>query len=210
MTRMKEAPAVYILNNFKCRPSWLLPILFVIGLIAVAAMLMAAPALAADVADQPDTPVLTGLPIGVVIVSFVMTGIGYGLNYVLPFLKTDAQKGLAHVLYQMVGVAAFEVATSSDFGFNQQTLVAFVTALATFGFSHGLLFKPTGWSTKLGGGRNKSEGPMLTSMARPVQLGLTVDEMLEPSPLETKVMNILASSGLPAPAVQVVDPVRWV
>jgi hypothetical protein len=110
----------------------------------------------AATADQPDTPVLNGLPLGVIAVSLGMTVIGYGLNYLLPFLKTDPQKGVATAVYQAVGVTLFELATNSDFGLNEQTGVAFLTAMATWAFSHGLLFKPTGWSTKLGAGRNAS------------------------------------------------------
>lgn len=117
---------------------------------------LCAGAYAANTADQPDTPILTGLPLGVIVVSLGMTVIGYGLNYLLPFLKTDPQKGVATAVYQAVGVTLFELATNSDFGFNEQTGVAFLTAMTTWAVAHGLLFKPTGWSTKLGAGRNAS------------------------------------------------------
>lgn len=109
-------------------------------------------------AEQPDTAVLTGLPLGVIITSVAVTCVGYVLNYLLPFLKTDEQKGIATAIYQAAGVAIFSLASGSDFGLNQETLVAFVTAMAVWGFSHGLLFKPTGWSTKLGAGRNAQDG----------------------------------------------------
>lgn len=110
-------------------------------------------------APVPDGPAITALPVGIIVVSFVMTGIGYGLNYVLPFLKTDKQKGVAHAVYQAIGVTLFELATGSNFGLNKETGTAFVVAMATWGLSHGLLFKPTGWSTALGAGRNKNGDP---------------------------------------------------
>lgn len=125
--------------------------------VAVLVMVAVSDASAQEAADQPDTPVVTGLPLGIIIVSVGMTIVGYGLNYLLPFLKTDAQKGVATAIYQAAGVTIFELATGSNFGFNQETLVAFITAMATWAFAHGLIFKPTTWSTKLGAGRNLSE-----------------------------------------------------
>lgn len=121
---------------------------------AVALMVFPGLALAQEPAEQVDTPVLTGLPVGIIVVSFLMTAVGYVLNYVLPFLKTDRQKGVAHAVYQAAGVILFELATGAGFGLNEATLTAFITAIATWGVSHGLLFKPTGWSTALGAGRN--------------------------------------------------------
>jgi hypothetical protein len=160
--------------------SWvngLLPLLFALILITVAALLLAAPvwAQATDVADQPDTPVVTGLPLGIIVVSFGMTALGYLLNYLLPFLKTDPQKGIATAVYQAVGVTVFELATSSDFGLNQQTLVAFVTAMGVWAFSHGLIYKPTGWACKLKAGQNKQDVQHVTPvvMARQPTLGLS-------------------------------------
>lgn len=133
-----------------------LPRVFFAALMLACAALMFTPllALAQEPAEQGDTPVLTGLPVGIIVVSFVMTAVGYVLNYLLPFLTTDKAKGIAHAVYQAAGVILFELATGSGFGFNEATLTAFITAIATWGVSHGLLFKPTGWSAALGAGRN--------------------------------------------------------
>jgi hypothetical protein len=127
---------------------------FAFALAFASYLIFPALALAQEPAEQVDTPVLTGLPVGIIVVSFAMTGVGYILNYLLPFLRTDKAKGVAHAVYQAVGVTLFEMATGSDFGFNEQTLTAFITAIAVWGVSHGLLYKPTGWSTALGAGRN--------------------------------------------------------
>lgn len=125
------------------------------GLLALVALILFPPlSQGQEVAEQVDTPVLTGLPVGIIVVSFVMTGVGYALNYLIPFLRTDKQKGVAHAIYQAAGVILFELATGSDFGLNEATLTAFITALAVWGVSHGLLYKPTGWATALGAGRN--------------------------------------------------------
>jgi hypothetical protein len=142
--------------------SWALAVTSVVVLVL---FLLAAPAHAqsvpgaGDVAPVPDGPALTVLPIGVIVVSFVMTAIGYLLNHMLPFLRTDAQKGVAHVFYQVIGVELFELATGSGFGINKQTGVAFVVAMATWGFSHGLIYKPTTWAPLLGAGRHAGDPP---------------------------------------------------
>src|SRR5437870_5622137 len=98
-------------------------------LLAIAAPAAAA---AAETAEQPDTPIVTGLPLGIIVVSLGMTLVGYVLNYLLPFLKTDQQKGVATAVYQAAGVTLFELATGSDFGLNEQTLVAFLAAMAVW------------------------------------------------------------------------------
>lgn len=153
---MKEID--YMRVSRRATLSFILTILCILALPALALGQGEPPPGPAEPAPLPDGPALTGLPLGIIIVSFVMTAIGYGLNYLLPFLKTDKAKGIAHAAYQLIGIAAYEVVTSSDFGFNEQTVAAFVVALGTFGVSHGLLYKPTGWATALGAGRNK-DGP---------------------------------------------------
>lgn len=110
-----------------------------------------------DPAPVPDGPAITALPVGIIVVSFVMTGVGYLLNYALPFLKTDEAKGVAHAVYQAAGVTLFELATGSNFGLNKETGTAFLIAMATWAFSHGLIYKPTGWAYSLKAGQNSSE-----------------------------------------------------
>lgn len=143
-------------------------IMYLIGLLVLFALslLMFVPAASiaqgvpgpGEPASLPEGPALTALPLGIIVVSFVMTGLGYALNYALPFLKTDRAKGLAHGFYQLLGVTGYELATGSDFGFNEQTGGAFVVAILTWGLSHGLLFKPTDWAVNLGAGRNAGDG----------------------------------------------------
>jgi hypothetical protein len=110
-------------------------------------------------APVPDGPAITALPVGVIVVSFVMTAVGYLLNHFLPFLRTDAAKGVAHAVYQAVGVALFELATGSGFGLNKQTGVAFLVAMATWAFSHNLIYKPTTWAPLFGAGSNHGDIP---------------------------------------------------
>jgi hypothetical protein len=147
---MEEGFMTLFLSAVRRGPFILLPV-------ALALLAFASPVFAQAPADQPDTPVLTGLPLGVIVVSVAMTAVGYVLNYLLPFLRTEQQKGVATAIYQAAGVTIFELATGSDFGLNEPTLVAFITAMAVWGISHGLLFKPTGWNATLGGGRNAAD-----------------------------------------------------
>lgn len=109
-----------------------------------------------DAASVPDGPALTALPLNIVVVSVVMTAVGYVLNHFLPW-KSDQAKGVANAVYQAVGLVLYDLATSSDFGFNEQTGTAFVVAMSTWALAHGLLFKPTGWNMTLGGGSNRTK-----------------------------------------------------
>lgn len=105
-------------------------------------------------APIPTGIALTALPLGVVLTSFFVTGLGYGLNYVLPKIMSEPVKGAMQWVYQAIGVVGYQLAVGDGFGLNEQTLVAFVVAIGTYGVSHNFLYKPPGWNVKLGAGRN--------------------------------------------------------
>lgn len=137
-------------------------LLSLLGLLWVGATIASAAAI--DGVPGPATPApipsgnaLTALPLGVVLVSFFVTGLGYGLNYVLPKIVSEPVKGVMQWVYQAIGVVGYQLAVGDGFGLNEQTLVAFVVAIGTYGLSHNFLYKPPGWNVKLGGGRNLSD-----------------------------------------------------
>lgn len=109
-----------------------------------------------DAAPQPEGSVITGITLGVAVVSFVTTGLGYLLNYVLPFVRSEQAKGVMQWVYQAIAVALYQIVFSDDFGFNTETYVAFAEAIAVYGFAHGLLYKPPGWNVRLKAGQNRT------------------------------------------------------
>jgi hypothetical protein len=110
-----------------------------------------------EVAPQPEGNVITGITLGVAIVSFLTTGLGYLLNYALPFVRSEQSKGVMQWVYQAIAVVLYQLAFGDGFGFNTETYVAFAEAIAVYGLSHNFLYKPPGWNTTLRAGQNRQD-----------------------------------------------------
>lgn len=83
----------------------------------------------------------------------------YVINHHAPWLSEQA-KGIATLLVSGVIGAVYAGIESGNFGWNDPTVAAVLTAiLGAFG-AHALIFKPAGWNTALGGGSN-AQGPPL-------------------------------------------------
>jgi peptidoglycan/LPS O-acetylase OafA/YrhL len=77
----------------------------------------------------------------------------YVINYHAPWLSEQA-KGIATLLVSGVIGAVYMAIETGNFGWNDATVSAILTAiLGAFG-AHALVFKPSGINTALGGGSN--------------------------------------------------------
>ena len=138
--------------------------------IAVAALLMAAfsmPAfaLAADAVNQPPDNVLTGLPLVEILLGMVTPLVGYLLNHFAPWASEPAKGVVQAVLAAGAGALA-QALGAGNFGWNQQTLVAVLTAMGAALAAH-LGYKAGGINVALGGGTNADGTPSALPVLAP-------------------------------------------
>lgn len=111
-----------------------------------------------EVAPAPaDVAVLTGLPLIQLAASYVLNAVGYGLNYLAPWVSEQAKGVFILVLNLAFGVV-IQLVDDGNFGWNRQTGVMFVAAMLSALQAHKVL-DATGISRSLGAGRNKASQP---------------------------------------------------
>ena len=135
-------------------------ILFLAGLLALAALLLPALAGAQEIIPGPGdpTPISDGPATNAVNLYLVVLGglvplVGYALNHFAPWaseqVKGLVQAGLA------AGVAVlYQAVSGSDLGLNDGTLLAAVTAMVAALLGH-VGWRSAGINTALGGGSNR-------------------------------------------------------
>jgi hypothetical protein len=82
--------------------------------------------------------------------------VGYLLNYIGPWID-ERVKGTVQVVVAAVAAALYQAVEAGNLGLNDVTLQLVVTAILGALAAHKLLWLPSGISTSLGGGRNKTE-----------------------------------------------------
>ena len=79
----------------------------------------------------------------------------YVLNHVGPWVSEPVKAGVTVVASAAAG-AAYTALSTNSFGWNSATLQMILTAVVSALGAHQFLWKPSGISTKLGGGSNAS------------------------------------------------------
>lgn len=97
---------------------------------------------------------LPATQLAVLAVGLLVPLVGYALNYVGPWLD-EKVKGIVQVVVAAIAAGLYQAIDVGNFGFNNTTLQLVVTAILAALAAHHLLWKPSGISTALGGGRNK-------------------------------------------------------
>lgn len=92
----------------------------------------------------------------VLVIGLLVPLAGYLLNYVAPWID-ERVKGIVQVVVAAVAAALYQAVEAGNLGLNDVTLQLVVTAILGALAAHKLLWLPSGISTSLGGGRNKTE-----------------------------------------------------
>lgn len=117
-------------------------------------LLILLPAAALAIPQSP-TLVLPSKQLWTLILGAVVPLVTYVLNNKAPWISEPVKATVLVVVSIVVGAVYTALATST-FGLNAQTLQLVATTVAAGLFAHGLLWKPSGISTLLGGGANSN------------------------------------------------------
>lgn len=120
-------------------------------------VLLLIPAAALAVASSP-TLVLPTKQLWTLIIGAFVPLVTYGLNHVGPWVSEPVKATVLVVAAALAG-ALYDALATSTFGWNTNTLQFVATAVVAALMAHGLLWKPSGISTRLGGGSNKPAKP---------------------------------------------------
>jgi hypothetical protein len=94
--------------------------------------------------------------LAVLVIGLLVPLVGYLLNYVGPWID-EKVKGVVQVVVAAVAAGLYQAVEAGGLGLNDVTLQLIVTAILGALAAHKLLWLPSGISTSLGGGRNKTE-----------------------------------------------------
>ncbi len=94
----------------------------------------------------------------VLLIGALVPLVTYVLNHVGPWISEPVKAGVTVVVAAVAGGLYTALATSS-FGWNAATLQMVLTAVVAALGAHHWLWKPSGISTKLGGGSNEGSAP---------------------------------------------------
>lgn len=114
---------------------------------------------AAEAAERPAPTLLLPPEQAVAILLGVLSPIvTYVINYAAPWVD-EKVKGIVHVLVAGVVAGVYQAIELGEVGFNQPTLQIVLSAIIAALAAHNLLYRPSGISAALGGGRNAQDDP---------------------------------------------------
>ena len=142
--------------TFRIDRRWIAPALFVLTLLVCLAW--AGAAMAADEPlSTPTQQLLPSVQVWVFLVAALTPLVTYVLNYLGPQIS-ETIKGAVLVAASAITGALTQLIVTGTFKLDVATLENVLLAVFTAFAAHGILWKPTAISTKLGGGRNKQTG----------------------------------------------------
>lgn len=98
--------------------------------------------------------ILPATQLAVLAIGLLTPLVGYVLNYLGPWVD-ERVKGVVQVLVAAIAAGLYQALDAGHLGFNNTTLQLVITAVLAALAAHHWLWKPSGISTTLGGGRNK-------------------------------------------------------
>lgn len=143
-------------------PWWATLFLFMLLLVVAIGffvLVLADPTLAAEPGEKPaPTLLLPTDQLWTLVAGALVPLGGYVLNYMGPIVN-EKTKAVVQVVLAAIAGGIVQAITVGDVGFNDVTLQYVLSAVITALFAHGLLYKPSGINTALGGGRNVQDNP---------------------------------------------------
>lgn len=126
-------------------------LLFILSLVLL--LLAAVPALALAANFPQPTLALANNQVWLAIIASLVPLVTYVLNYLGPWVTEPIKAAVLVVVAAVVGGLDTAI-TTNQFGWNGTTANLIITAVLAALVSHHILWKPSGISTRLGGGRN--------------------------------------------------------
>lgn len=96
---------------------------------------------------------LPSIQVAVIAIGSLVPLVSYVLNHFAPWAD-EKIKGIVQVVVAAISAGLYQALDAGGLGFNNTTLQLVITAIFAALAAHHLLWKPSGISTRLGGGQN--------------------------------------------------------
>lgn len=124
-----------------------------LGLMLIAMLLLPVTALADSAPPPQHTLALASTQVWVLAVGALVPIVTYVLNHVAPW-TSEPVKAFVLVVAAAVAGGVTQAINAGNVGFNDSTFQLVLTSIIAALAAHGFLWKPSGVSTRLGGGSN--------------------------------------------------------